>query len=253
MAVMLDVQGLGFRFGPAGPWLFRNLSFSLDPGQTLVLLGPNGRGKTTLLKCLADLLKPSTGRITRAGVTGYVPQQFATPFAYSVRDVVVMGRARHLGVFSAPSRRDREIADEALALLGLTRFAHRAITSLSGGERQMVLMARTLASGAQIMLLDEPTSALDFRNQAILLTTLRRIAIEQGLSVVMTSHDPAQALEIADRALLLHGDDRHEEGPAEAILTEAKLSDLYGITMRHAALQGVGGTTIVPDFKSAVR
>ena len=132
------------------------------------------------MKCLAGLLAPSAGEVHRAGAIGYVPQQFVTPFAYSVRDVVVMGRARHLGMFSSPTRRDRALADEALAQLGMSTFADRAITTLSGGERQMVLMARTLASGAQIMLLDEPASALDFRNQAILLSTLRRIASEQG-------------------------------------------------------------------------
>ena len=250
---MLRAEGLGFRYDPSQPWLFRDLSFALPPGRTLALLGPNGRGKTTLLKCLADLLRPSTGLVHRAGAIGYVPQQFVTPFAYSVRDVVVMGRARHLGMFSGPTGRDRRLADEALATLGMSAFADRLITTLSGGERQMVLMARALASGAQIMLLDEPTAALDFRNQAILLSTLRWIASERGMSIVMTSHDPAQALEVADQALLLYGSDRYEEGPAAAVLTEEKLSSLYGVTMRSAHLADGGGLTIVPDFRSVRR
>lgn len=200
---MLRVEGLGFHFGPATSWLFRDLSFALGEGQTLALLGPNGRGKTTLLKCLAGLLRPSAGSVQRPGAIGYVSQQFVSPFAYTVRDIVVMGRARHLGIFASPTRWDRRLADEALALLGISAFAERTVTALSGGERQLVLVARALASGAALMLLDEPTASLDFRNQAILLSTLRHLAAERRLGIVMTSHDPAQALEIADRALLL--------------------------------------------------
>ena len=112
---MLRADGLGFRFDSSRPWLFRDVTFSLAPGRTLALLGPNGRGKTTLLKCLAGLLRPAAGEVHCGGAIGFVPQQFVTPFAYSVRDVVVMGRARHLGMFSSPTRHDRTLADEALA------------------------------------------------------------------------------------------------------------------------------------------
>ena len=148
---------------PSSNWLFRDLSFFLPRGEILALLGPNGRGKTTLLKCFAELHRAlrRTCRCGR-GAIGYVPQQFVTPFDYSVREIVLMGRARHIGVFSNPTSRGSAIADEALAMLGLSRLAERTFTTLSGGERQMVLMARALASGAEIMLLDEPTSALDF-------------------------------------------------------------------------------------------
>ena len=236
---------------PSSNWLFRDLSFVLPSGEILALLGPNGRGKTTLLKCLAELHAPSEGRVTRTGAIGYVPQQFVTPFDYSVRDIVLMGRARHIGVFSNPTSDDRAIADEALSMLGFPDFAERTFTTLSGGERQMVLMARALASGAEIMLLDEPTSALDFRNQAILLRTLKKIASERSLTVVITTQDPTEALEVADRALLLHGADRYDEGRAEDILVPDNLSRLYGVTMRTMHSHD-GGAAIVPDFGSVL-
>jgi len=247
---MLRARDLGFRFHPTGKWLFRNLSFVLPRGEILALLGPNGRGKTTLLKCLAGLLEPTEGRANRTGTIGYVPQQFVTPFAYSVREIVLMGRARHIGVFSNPTALDRQVANDALAMLGLTDFAERTFTTLSGGERQMVLMARALASGAEIMLLDEPTSALDFRNQAILLLALKRIVSERDLTIVITSHDPTQALEVADRALLLHGVDRYDEGQAKDVLVARNLSRLYGVTMRTMRSEDGGAAAIVPDFGS---
>ncbi|WP_284311420.1 ABC transporter ATP-binding protein [Labrys miyagiensis] len=228
----IDAQGLGFRYAAGLPWLFENLSFSLASGQTLVLLGRNGRGKTTLLKCLAKLITPTAGSVRCNGVMGYVPQQFTPPFSYSVFDVVLMGRARHVGVFSNPTSRDRARTQEALELIGLASFAKRPVTTLSGGERQLVLIARALAAEADILLLDEPTSALDFRNQALVLSTLRRLAAERQLTVIMTTHEPTHALEVADRAILLHGSGMGEEGSVASMCTESKLSELYGISMK---------------------
>jgi iron complex transport system ATP-binding protein len=232
MAAMIETRDLAFRHGAAGPWLFADLSFSLDRGQTLVLLGRNGRGKTTLLRCLAGLIPPTAGTIQRQGVVGYVPQHFQPPFAYSVLDVVLMGRARHVGLFSAPSAEDRRRAQEALDLIGLAPLQRRSVTTLSGGERQLVLIARALSSEADILLLDEPASALDFRNQAVMLATLRRLVAERGLTMVMTTHEPTHALEVADRAVFLHGAGHAEEGPIKDLCTDSRLSMLYGIPMR---------------------
>lgn len=249
---MIAVQALGFRFSPQAPWLFEDLSFALTPGETLALLGRNGRGKTTLLKCLARLISPTAGAVHCAGVLGYVPQQFATPFAYTVFDVVLMGRARHVGLFSNPTARDRARVHEALELVGIGALAARAVTTLSGGERQLALIARALASDVDLLLLDEPASALDFRNQAIVLSTLRRLAAERGLAILMTTHDPTHALEIADRAIFLYGAGRCEEGPIAAMCTEPKLSALYGIAMRKLDYR-IGArpsSNIVADYAS---
>jgi iron complex transport system ATP-binding protein len=249
---MIEAQALGFRFSPQAPWLFEDLSFALAPGETLALLGRNGRGKTTLLKCLARLISPTKGVIRCAGVLGYVPQQFAIPFAYSVFDVVLMGRARHVGLFSNPTARDRARVHEALELVGIDALAAHAITTLSGGERQLALMARALASDVDLLLLDEPVSALDFRNQAIVLSTLRRLAAERGLGILMTTHDPTHALQIADRAIFLYGAGQCEEGPITTMCTETKLSSLYGIAMRKLEHR-IGdrpSSSIVADYAS---
>lgn len=250
--MMIEVRDLGFRFAPGMNWLFRDLSFSLSEGQTLALLGRNGRGKTTLLKCLANLLNPSAGEIKCGGMIGYVPQQFSTPFSYTVFDVVLMGRARHVGLFSNPTSHDRARTHEALELVGLTAFADRAIMTLSGGERQLALIARALASEADILLLDEPTSALDFRNQAIVLSMLRHLAAERRLIVIMTTHDPTHALEIADRAIFLYGPEKCEEGSVDSMFIEDKLTDLYGITMKKYDRTDNGQriSNIVADFGS---
>ena len=204
------------------------------------------------MKCVANLLTPNTGEIKCGGMIGYVPQQFSTPFSYSVFDVVLMGRARHLGMFSNPTSQDRARASEALNLVGLGEFADRAIMTLSGGERQLALIARAIASQADILLLDEPTSALDFRNQAIVLSMLRHLAAERGLTVIMTTHDPTHALEIADRAIFLYGPERSEEGPIGAMFVEEKLTDLYGITMKKfdGDEDGPRRANIVADYGS---
>lgn len=228
---MIAAQNLGFRYAPDGPYLFRDLSFTLEKGRTLVLLGRNGRGKTTLLRILGGLALPVLGSVRCEVAVGYVPQQFVPAFNYSVFDVVLMGRARHVGLFGRPSRRDRRLAREALGMVGMTGFADRAVATLSGGERQLVLIARALASEAAVLLLDEPAAALDFHNQAIMLSMLRRLSREQGLTIVMTTHEPTHALEIADQVALLYGDGRCEQGSIDEFCTEERLTDLYGIAM----------------------
>jgi iron complex transport system ATP-binding protein len=249
---MIEARSVGFRYGAKGAWLFSDLTFSVDKGQTLVLLGRNGRGKTTLLKCLAGLAAPTAGDIRSSGEIGYVPQHFAAAFAYTVHDIVLMGRARHVGLFSNPTAEDRDRAREALALVGLTALSERAIGTLSGGERQLALIARALASEADILLLDEPASALDFHNQAILLALLRPLSAERGLTIVMTTHEPTHALTIADRAILLHGSGRAEEGPVAEMCDEGRLSRLYGISMRRLDYPTgtAAGASIVADFGS---
>lgn len=228
---MIVADRLGFRYAPEGPFLFQDLTFTLESGRTLVLLGRNGRGKTTLLRILAGLAVPVTGTVRCDGTVGYVPQQFVPAFNYSVFDVVLMGRARHVGLFSQPSSRDRQLAHDALDLVGMAGFAERAVATLSGGERQLVLIARALASEAAILLLDEPASALDFHNQAIMLSMLKRLSRERGLTIVMTTHEPTHALEIADQVALLYGNGRCEQGPVDQLCTEKRLTDLYGIAM----------------------
>ena len=247
---MIDVARAGVAFG--GRWIFRDLSFAITSGETLAILGRNGLGKTTLLRGLLGLQRWSEGGAAIQGSIGYVPQTASLPFAYSVLDVVLMGRARHVGMFSVPGEADYRAARAALDALGMSQFESQRIDEVSGGERQMILIARALASECDILILDEPTSSLDFRNQDVILSTIRRVSRDRGLTVVFASHYPQHAILVADKALLMHGMDDHAFGDADSVMSEDALSRLYDIPMRHVDLAQGDSTvaTLVPLFSS---
>ncbi len=212
---MLAAQDLSWGF--ASRRVGEAVSFTLERGETLALLGGNGAGKTTLLRTLLGLLPPLAGRVEIDGVgvasmspaaramrIAYVPQQHVPAYGFSVVDTVLMGRASRLPAFARPGRADREIALQSLATLGIAALARRRVTELSGGERQLVLIARALAQQAGVVLLDEPTASLDFGNRVRVLRELDRLRA-QGLTIVFSTHEPDHALVHADRALLLEG------------------------------------------------
>lgn len=245
---MIDVQGLGFQFGQT--WVFRDVSFTLETGKVAAILGPNGRGKTTLIKSVVGLLKPNTGSSALGGRLGYVAQRAEVAFSYKVIDIVVMGRAAHVGMFRAPGSNDYRRARRALAQLQLEDLADKQFNQLSGGERQLVMIARALASECQVLVLDEPTSALDFHNQDLVLSTLRRLAKELGMTILMTTHYPQHAAHIADYALLLQSADQAQWGSAEDMLSEYKLEQLFGVPVKRLQIERGGTThsTILPLF-----
>ncbi|MEZ5861023.1 MAG: ABC transporter ATP-binding protein [Geminicoccaceae bacterium] len=245
---MIEVEDGGVSLG--GRFVFRHLGFRLAPGQTLALLGRNGRGKTTLLRALLGLQRWTEGCARLEGSTGYVPQRTSTPFDFTVLEVVLTGRARHLKLLESPGVRDYDAAREALATLGMLDFVDRRIEELSGGERQLVFTARALASACEVLILDEPTSALDFHNQDMILSTLRRISKERGLTIVFASHYPQHALQIADQVLLMEGVEDHLFGPVDKVMTERHLSRLYEIPIRRVVLHPGTAGSIVPVFSS---
>jgi iron complex transport system ATP-binding protein len=218
----------------------RALDVALAQGEVLALLGPNGGGKTTLLKTLLGILAPRAGEVAiggraltaipireRARLIAYVPQIHNPTFAFTVESVVLMGRTAHGGLFSAPSARDRAVAARVLAQFGIVSLAPRPYTMISGGERQLVLLARALAQEPQFVVLDEPTASLDFGNQGKVLREIRALAAA-GHGVLFTTHDPNHALRAADRAYLLRDGTRIAEGPVGSVLTRAQLEALYG-------------------------
>ena len=212
-------------------WQFRNLDFHLRAGEITAVLGPNGRGKSTLLRVLAGLLKPTSGKVHLSQNVGFVPQEFSGAFPYSVLDVVLMGRARHIALFQTPRRIDIEQAMEALRATGMAEYASRSIDALSGGERQLVLIARALAGENEVLLLDEPASALDLRNQDIVLNLLGELADREALAIAFTTHQPNHAVAIADRVLLMLPEARMILGAVDDAMTETNLEALYGITV----------------------
>lgn len=245
----LTAEEVAFRYSSAGPWIFRNFSFTLRPGEILAVLGPNGRGKTTLLKLLLQILRPLDGRIFRSGRWGYVPQVSAPAFDYKVLDMVVMGRAGDIGIFSVPGAEDYLFAEEALSRLGIHDLARCGYSSLSGGQRQLVLIARALVSRPCGLILDEPASALDFKNQDVILSTLKQLSGE-GLAIVMTTHAPQHALHVADRVLVLESDTRHIYGSPTEIMTGEQLFRLYGIKLKTMVFNHDGAPVrgVVPIF-----
>ena len=216
-----------------------HLDISLRPGEVLALLGPNGGGKTTLLKTLLGLLPPKGGEVQlggrpltsytareRARHIAYVPQSHAATFAFDVETLVLMGRTAHGTLFSRPSPADRVIAIRMLERFGIAHLAGRPYTNISGGERQLTLLARALAQQPQFVVLDEPTASLDFGNQGRVMQEIRALGAS-GHGVLFTTHDPNHAMRAADRAFLLRQGVRIADGEVRTVLNRAQLEALY--------------------------
>jgi iron complex transport system ATP-binding protein len=226
----------GFRSRTVG----RGVDLAFPGGEIVCLLGPNGSGKTTLLRTLLGLLPPLAGEVTldgkalgawpardRATRLAYVPQAAESHFDFSLAEVVEMGRTAHRGIFGVPGARDREIAREGLARLGIGRLADRPIHGVSGGERQLALIARALATESANLLMDEPTASLDFANQSLILDEIARLKAS-GAAVLFTTHHPDHALRIADRVIMLRDGAVLAAGATLATLNSENLSALYG-------------------------
>ena len=241
---MLELDAVGFGYSPRD-WVFRGVSFRVPPGTATAVLGPNGSGKTTLVRCAAGLLDPQEGTVRRSESAGYVPQAHGSAFAYRALDMVLMGRARHVGVFRTPGASDHDAALEAMERVGAAGLRDRRFPTLSGGEQQLILIARAIAAGSPILVLDEPATGLDLKNQARVLTLLRELMAD-GMALLLSTHHPDHALHLADRVVLL-GRSGVRTGHAAELLTDAELSALYGVRVSTVAYSddgdGVPSTT----------
>lgn len=235
----ISFSDLGYAYDD-DKWILRNYAGSLSKGAVLAVLGPNGRGKTTLLKLILGILAPREGALKVSGTFAFVPQLFQVSFDFSCLEMVLMGRAKKIDLFARPSKADEEAALAALERVGIAEHAFRPFHELSGGQRQLVIFARALVSEANILVLDEPTSALDLKNQAQVLSWINTLAREDGLTVLMTTHHPHHALAVADKALLMLGVDRFTFGPAAEVLDEAALSGLYETPMKRIVFEHDG-------------
>jgi len=241
----------GFRDHVVG----RALDCALEAGEVVCLLGPNGSGKSTLMRTLLGLQPPLGGEVTldgrelaswdtpaRARRLAYVPQAADSYFDFSLREMVEMGRTAHRGVFASPGAGDREIALDALDRLGIAGLADRPVHAVSGGERQLALIARALATQAAYLVMDEPTANLDYGNQARVLEEVARLK-EAGIGVLFSTHHPEHAFRIAERVLLLAAGRLAAQGPTLATLTPAALSSLYGRPIEVAAITLADGAS----------
>lgn len=237
----------------------RRASLSVGAGEIVCLLGPNGCGKTTLFKTLLGLLPAQGGtvriggaplaQLSRAEIArriAYVPQAQAGTFPYSVVDLVTMGRVAHRGLFAGPSAGDRRIAHEALDELGIAALADRDATRLSGGQRQLVVIARAVAQRAPLIVMDEPTAALDFGNQVRVLGEIRRLS-QRGAGIVLSTHDPDHALAIASRVVVMQDGAIVASGQPAEVLTAARLQAVYGVAVAVERLAS-GALVCQPDY-----
>ena len=254
----MNIEGRDLTIGYPDRTVGRGLDVALSTGEVLALLGPNGGGKTTLLKTLLGLLKPKAGEVLlggkpldnysiseRARVVAYVPQVHISTFAFTVETVVLMGRTAHGSLFSRPSGQDRAVAQAALERFGIATLANRPYTMISGGERQLVLLARALAQEPQFIVLDEPTASLDFGNQGKVMKEIRALA-KSGHGVLFTTHDPNHALRAADRAYLLREGARIADGPVATVLNREQLEALYRATVERLTDRASGAVAFLP-------
>lgn len=244
---MLKACGLG-KYYQEPNWLFRGLDLDIPSGHVLAVLGPNARGKTTLLKTLAGIIEPVEGSISSSGLVGYVPQNQNASVGHPVLEMVVMGRAGKLKVWQNPGKKDRMVAMECLRQVGMDYLAHRPFNQLSGGQKQLVMIARAMAAEPDTLVLDEPASALDLKNQMVVLDIIARLA-ESGLGVVVTTHDPTHAALIADSVLCMTPEGSVLDA-AGALLTSEMLTELYGTPITVGKLQTSEGSQVVvaPKF-----
>jgi iron complex transport system ATP-binding protein len=251
---VISLRDLWFSYNGPGRPVLAGFSLHIPAGATTAILGPNGSGKTTLLRLILGVLTPGRGTVELAGrpvasyprrersrLVGLVPQDEHIPFSLSAVEYVLLGRAPYLRPLQAPGEEDYTIALAALATVGAAHLADRAVSTLSGGERQLAVIARALAQKPRVLLLDEPTAHLDLGNRGRLLGLLRGLVAE-GMDLVLTTHDPNLAAEVADFVVLV-GDGRVlDAGPAGEILVPDKLGATYGVPVE---VHQLGGRRIV--------
>jgi len=241
--MILELRDLACGYGRRT--VLSHVDLAISPGENLCLLGPNGVGKTTLFRTILGAIEPMAGEVLvdgrsilgqsrreRARLMAYVPQAHTAPFPFRVLDVVLTGRTAHIPLTSTPSHHDEEVARSALERMDIAKLADRPYTELSGGERQLVLIARALAQEPRVLIMDEPSSHLDFGNQSRLLGLIKALVHERDLAVLMSSHFPNHAFACATTAGLIKDGRLVSLGAPGDVLTEASLEEIYGIPVR---------------------
>ena len=259
MNMAIDVQNLSHAYGNFP--VLKNLTFSVRTGDFFIIIGPNGSGKTTLLKVISGILKPQNGQLkilersienytrkTLARTVAFVPHTIPVDFPFTVKEVVLMGRSPYLGMLGLEQQRDLEIARQAITFTEIEHLVHRKLDQLSGGEQQRVFIARAICQQPQIILLDEPTASLDLSHQVRLMDLMEKLKQEQGVTVVMVSHDLNLAAMYGDRLLLIKDGGIVHIGTPDEVLTFQTLEEVYGCTLLvdNSPLGKIPRVTLVP-------
>ena len=235
--MLMEVNNLHVGYGKKE--IVHGVSFGADEGEFVCVIGANGCGKTTMLKSVLGLLKPFGGSVTVGGVDtmsmhekerakrfAYIPQAHTPPFPFSVADVIILGRTPYINTLAVVSERDKMIAFEAIELLGIEDIADQNYTELSGGQQQLVLIARALAQQPSVLVMDEPTASLDYGNQQMVLRQMKKLT-RGGTTVIMVTHDPNHAFVCATRVLAMQAGNLIADGAPEEIMTSELLRKIY--------------------------
>lgn len=239
--MILKVNHLNFSFGTR--LILNDVSFQVNRGEFLSILGPNGVGKSTLFRCILNLLSPHTGSIHISGydvsklstqrlarLVAYIPQSHNPAFNFSVFDMVLMGTSAQVGILSTPSQMQKDLAYQALERLNIEHIAEHPYGFCSGGEKQLCLLARAIAQQAKLLIMDEPSASLDFGNRIRVMQTVRNL-VSDGYAVVQTTHDPEQAYLYSDKILALHDGQVLAWGDPKEVMNASLMSKLYGISV----------------------
>ena len=252
----IKIQDLRFAYGTHE--VLKGVSFDADYGQFISVLGPNGVGKSTLFRCMLGLQTPSGGHVTVDGrdISGmtaaelaramaYIPQSHNPVFNYSVLDMVLMGTTAQLGRFAAPGKAQLKMAEAALARMGITHLKDRGFSRISGGERQLVLLARAIAQQAKILVMDEPSANLDFGNKLRVMKTVKGLT-EDGYTIIQSTHDPDQAYLYSDKILALHAGTVLAFGAPWDVMNQDLISKLYNVDVEVCSMQDDAVRVCIP-------
>lgn len=237
-----------------------NISFSLDNGKLMCVLGPNGVGKSTLFQCILGLNRQHSGKICIDGVDieklnirqrakqiAYIPQSHQPVFSYNVQDIVLMSTESTINGMKGPGSEQKEMALQAMERVGISHLAERKYTQISGGERQLVMIARALAQQAKVLIMDEPTSNLDYGNQIRIMMQIKQLA-EEGYTILQSSHQPEQAFLYADEILVLWQGRVLIQGPPKEVLTQEIIQKIYGVEVEIKSLNHDQIRVCIPSY-----
>jgi len=243
----IEVNNLSFSYGERA--VLKDICFSAECGQVLSVLGPNGVGKSTLFRCMLGLLTPQSGQVfvdgkavdqmepgQLAGYLAYIPQSHNPEFNYTVLDMVLMGMTGRLGIFRTPGMKEKKQAEEALEWLGIGHLKNRGYANISGGERQLVLIARAIAQQAKLLIMDEPSANLDYGNRIRVMQTVRSL-VQAGYGVIQSTHDPDQAFLYSDKVLALYNGQVLAWGTPKETICDSLISRLYGVDVEVCSLR----------------